>query len=124
MRKIQATSLLRSSATVLTVLCGIALSGCALSDLEADDTIKPVAMSAQYPIKTANGRTLVRPCGNWSANLADTASNETPSNMGCAVQYNIAALLAHPNDINGRRRPPLVDGDMAVTAVKKLELPK
>jgi pilus assembly protein CpaD len=39
------------------------------------------------------------PCGDWSKNLADTAGNDTPANMGCAVQTNIAAQVADPRDL-------------------------
>jgi pilus assembly protein CpaD len=39
------------------------------------------------------------PCGDWSKNLGDTAANDTPANMGCAVQTNIAAQVADPRDL-------------------------
>jgi pilus assembly protein CpaD len=39
------------------------------------------------------------PCGDWSRNLGDTASNQTSPNFGCAVQHNIAAMVANPRDL-------------------------
>lgn len=40
-----------------------------------------------------------KPCGDWSTNLANTASNESSPNFGCAVQQNIAAMVADPRDL-------------------------
>jgi pilus assembly protein CpaD len=39
------------------------------------------------------------PCGDWSKNLADTASNLSSPNFGCSVQHNIAAMVADPRDL-------------------------
>lgn len=41
----------------------------------------------------------VPPCGDWSTNLAITASNTRPPNFGCATQHNIAAMVADPRDL-------------------------
>jgi pilus assembly protein CpaD len=38
-------------------------------------------------------------CGDWSEDLAKTEDNETPKNFGCAVQQNIAAMVADPRDL-------------------------
>ncbi|HEV2561439.1 MAG TPA: CpaD family pilus assembly protein [Rhizomicrobium sp.] len=38
-------------------------------------------------------------CGDWSDNVADTASNLTTRNYGCSVQHNIAAMVADPRDL-------------------------
>jgi pilus assembly protein CpaD len=50
-------------------------------------------------------------CGDWSENLAYSADNQTPRNFGCAVQQNIAAMVADPRDLLGPR--PMDDGDTA-----------
>jgi pilus assembly protein CpaD len=42
-------------------------------------------------------------CGDWSDNLAFTLMNDTPKNFGCAVQQNIAAMVADPRDLMGPR---------------------
>ncbi len=41
----------------------------------------------------------VPPCGDWSTNLAISASNTRPPNFGCATQHNIAAMVADPRDL-------------------------
>ena len=50
-------------------------------------------------------------CGDWSVNLADTASNRASPNFGCSVQHNIAAQIADPRDLIGAQ--PLGPGDAA-----------
>ena len=41
-------------------------------------------------------------CGrDWSDNLAYTLDNRTPSNFGCSIQHNIAAMVADPRDLLG-----------------------
>ncbi len=42
-------------------------------------------------------------CGDWSDDLAFTLDNSTPKNFGCAVQQNIAAMVADPRDLLGPR---------------------
>ncbi|MGA7676030.1 MAG: CpaD family pilus assembly protein [Rhizomicrobium sp.] len=49
------------------------------------------------------------PCGDWSKDLAETASNQSAPNFGCAVQHNIAAMVADPRDLVTPR--PTTDGD-------------
>jgi pilus assembly protein CpaD len=60
-------------------------------------------------------------CGDWSENLAFTAHNDTPANFGCAVQKNIAAMVADPRDLMGPR--PMGESDAArrVTVLGKYE---
>ena len=48
-------------------------------------------------------------CGDWAADLANTASNQTAPNFGCAVQHNIAAMVSDPRDLVTPR--PTTDGD-------------
>jgi pilus assembly protein CpaD len=36
---------------------------------------------------------------DWSKNWADTADNQPPPSFGCAVQNNIAAMVADPRDL-------------------------
>ena len=38
-------------------------------------------------------------CGDWSANLAFSASNTRPPNFGCATQRNLAAMVSDPRDL-------------------------
>lgn len=41
------------------------------------------------------------PCGDWSENESYTVENHTSANFGCAVQHNIAAMVADPRDLLG-----------------------
>jgi pilus assembly protein CpaD len=50
-----------------------------------------------------------KPCGDWSVDAADTASNLPMPNFGCSVQQNIAAQVANPRDLAEAR--PTVPGD-------------
>lgn len=44
------------------------------------------------------------PCGDWSEDVAMTDSNLPMPNFGCAVQHNIAAMVANPRDLDESRR--------------------
>lgn len=39
------------------------------------------------------------PCGDWSKNAGDTASNLPMPNLGCANQHNLAVMVADPRDL-------------------------
>ena len=39
------------------------------------------------------------PCGDWSRNAGDTASNLPMPNFGCASQHNLAAMVTDPRDL-------------------------
>ncbi|MBV9062621.1 MAG: CpaD family pilus assembly protein [Alphaproteobacteria bacterium] len=43
-------------------------------------------------------------CGDWSENLALSTDNMPSENFGCAVQNNIAAMVANPRDLDESRR--------------------
>lgn len=42
-------------------------------------------------------------CGDWSENVADTDMNLPMPNFGCAVQHNVAAMVADPRDLQTPR---------------------
>jgi len=48
-------------------------------------------------------------CGDWSQDVAATETNLPPINFGCAVQHNIAAMVADPRDLVAPR--PMGDSD-------------
>ena len=60
-------------------------------------------------------------CGDWSENLSFTAHNATPANFGCAVQKNIAAMVADPRDLMGPRTMGESDGSRRVTVMGRYE---
>jgi pilus assembly protein CpaD len=41
---------------------------------------------------------VTKECGDWSSDVADSSGNGLQSNMGCAVQNNIAAMVVNPED--------------------------
>jgi pilus assembly protein CpaD len=61
------------------------------------------------------------PCGDWSENVADTASNLPMPNFGCAVQHNIAAMVANPRDLDGPRGMGGADAARRATVTGKYE---
>jgi pilus assembly protein CpaD len=48
-------------------------------------------------------------CGDWSQDVAATETNLPTINFGCAVQHNIAAMIADPRDLIAPR--PMGDSD-------------
>ena len=40
-----------------------------------------------------------KPCGDWSKDLDDTSDNTSYPNLGCAVQSNLAAMIANPETL-------------------------
>jgi pilus assembly protein CpaD len=60
-------------------------------------------------------------CGDWSENLAFTADNQTPKNFGCAVQHNIAAMVADPRDLLGPREAGQADSVRNATVMDLYE---
>ena len=57
-------------------------------------------------------------CPNWSEPSSPNYNNRTMSNHGCAVNSNIAAMVANPEDlIHGREGDPYVDAAAASRGV-------
>lgn len=65
-----------------------------------------------HPVSDGDGRVEISfvsyvahttPCGDWSANAADTADNLPMPDLGCANQHNVAAMVADPRDLEGPR---------------------
>jgi pilus assembly protein CpaD len=66
-------------------------------------------------------RASTAPCGDWSENLADTDDNKTAANLGCAVQHNVAAMVADPRDLLGPRPMDGADADRRATVITNYE---
>jgi len=57
-------------------------------------------------------------CPNWSVPAQPNTNNRTMSNHGCAVNSNIAAMVANPEDlIHGREGDPYVNAAAAARGV-------
>jgi pilus assembly protein CpaD len=67
--------------------------------------------SSQIEVNYISYQARTSACGDWSENLSYTADNTTASNMGCANQHNLAAMVADPRDLLG---PRAMDGADAV----------
>jgi pilus assembly protein CpaD len=61
-------------------------------------------------------------CGDWSENEAFTLDNRTPKNFGCAVQQNIAAMVADPRDLLGPGAMGPVDSNRRALVMQQYEL--
>ena len=65
-------------------------------------------------IVVSRTRAEVPNCPNWSVPAQPNTNNRTMSNFGCAVNSNIAAMIANPEDlIHGREGNPYVDAAAA-----------
>jgi pilus assembly protein CpaD len=60
-------------------------------------------------------------CSDWSEDLSFTAENQTAKNFGCAVQHNIAAMVADPRDLVSPRPFETADGNRAATVLGNYE---
>ncbi|HSZ73323.1 MAG TPA: CpaD family pilus assembly protein, partial [Rhizomicrobium sp.] len=49
------------------------------------------------------------PCGDWSQDASDTATNLPMPDFGCSVQHDIAAMVADPRDLVAERPIGTVD---------------
>jgi pilus assembly protein CpaD len=60
-------------------------------------------------------------CGDWSVNVADTASNLPMPNFGCATQHNLAAMVADPRDLVAPRAMTDADAKRRAIVTDKYE---
>jgi pilus assembly protein CpaD len=83
----------------------------------------PLTAGAVQPgsirVVVARRRAVVPGCPNWSQPSVDW-DNKTSSNYGCAVNSNLAAMIANPEDLlHGREGAAVTD---AVTASRAVEM--
>jgi pilus assembly protein CpaD len=62
-------------------------------------TGKSDLVSLTFSRRTAS----TKPCGDWSQDVAINARNEPYPNYGCAIQNNMAAMVANPDDFERPR---------------------
>ncbi|WP_196504961.1 CpaD family pilus assembly protein [Aestuariivirga litoralis] len=60
-------------------------------------------------------------CGDWSEDLTTTASNDGYPNLGCAVQSNIAAMVANPETLDVPKPASIKQAGTSVLAVQRQE---
>jgi pilus assembly protein CpaD len=72
--------------------------------------------SVNKPV-VANGRAHVPGCPDWSSAGSDSAAL-TDSNFGCAVNTNLAAMLADPNDLVRGRSDDGMGSEVPARSIK------
>jgi pilus assembly protein CpaD len=82
----------------------------------------PVTAGAVPPgvvrVVVARTRATVPGCPNWSEPASPNYHNRTMSNFGCAVNANLAAMVANPQDlIHGREGSGVSDATTAARAI-------
>ncbi|MFO1034048.1 MAG: CpaD family pilus assembly lipoprotein [Hyphomicrobiales bacterium] len=80
----------------------------------------PAPAAAPLQISYVKAYAHTKPCGDWSRDAGDTSKNEPMPNFGCAVQSNIAAMLANPEDLTGTRARSPGYADPSVVMVTKV----
>lgn len=80
----------------------------------------PAPASAPVQLAYVKSYAHTKPCGEWLENAADTGSNEHMSNHGCAVQSNIAAMIANPENIVVPEPVSPVPAANGTAAIKKI----
>ena len=64
-----------------------------------DFRVYKAASTAPVRISVISTYAATKPCGDWSKDLADTSDNTSYPNLGCAVQTDLAAMIADPNTL-------------------------
>jgi pilus assembly protein CpaD len=59
-------------------------------------------------------------CGNWESDLTESSANEGAPNQGCAVQANIAAMVANPETLVVPNPSTPIPANSRVTALTAL----
>jgi pilus assembly protein CpaD len=57
------------------------------------------------------------PCGDWSQNAARSSRNTPMSNFGCAIQNNVAVMVADPHDLLAPQKETAADAARRSTAL-------
>lgn len=86
----------------------VALGGCMGDNLGLDSVHQPIV---------AGGVARVPNCPDWSSQGKDSAAS-TDSNYGCAVNSNLAAMIADPADLLRGRRAEGSDAEIATRAIR------
>ena len=88
--------------------------------VSAGAPVNPGAVPADsVRVVVSRNRAVVPNCPNWSRPAAPDPENHTMSNFGCAVNSNIAAMVANPEDlIHGRDGTGVTDTWVASRAIE------
>lgn len=108
-----------ASARVAEEIAGLMLQQGVSRDMIRMGTY-PAPASAPVQLAYVKSYAHTKPCGEWRENAADTGSNLPMSNHGCAVQSNIAAMLANPENIVQPEPVSPVPAANGTAAIKKI----
>jgi Pilus biogenesis CpaD protein (pilus_cpaD) len=97
-------------AFVVTTIC-LSLAGCMGANDPLGDGGMAYTTDEMYPIAAR------KPCGQTWIDLGNDPSNHLSPNHGCAVHWNIAAMVADPTVLT---RPKVADPTPASTAVQAI----
>jgi type IV pilus biogenesis protein CpaD/CtpE len=91
----------------LALAAALPLAACASDNMGLDSVHQPIVSATKAEVKD---------CPDWSSQWKDSAA-PTSSNYGCAVNSNLAAMIADPADLlRGRTAPPSTE--VGVRAIK------
>lgn len=75
-------------------------AGIAISDVRfVTYEVTPETQDAPIILSYQQYQASVAPCGNWSEDVSINHANVNYPDFGCAMQTNIAAMVAHPRDL-------------------------
>lgn len=80
----------------------------------------PAPASAPVKLTYVKAYAKTRECGDWSRDATTNSSNTQMPNHGCAVQANIAAMIADPSDIAMPSPSTLAPSEAGVVAVNNV----
>ena len=81
-------------------------------DARAHGAAAPVRLS--YAAVTAQ----TGKCGSWPEDLSRTTNNRNHPDFGCAMQKNLAAIVANPGDLLGPRQESPIDAAQRENVIK------
>ena len=107
-----------NSASVASEIASLMVAGgLARSDVD----FRVYNASSMAPVRVSYSSTYAgtKRCGDWSKDLADTSDNTSYPNLGCAVQADLAAMIADPNTLIVPKTAPTRYSNSDVRAVNR-----
>ena len=80
----------------------------------------PAPANAPVRVSYISTHAQTKPCGDWSEDASSTSDNTLMPNHGCAVQANIAAMVANPQSLDVPAATDMADAAPQVVAINKL----
>ena len=106
------------------LILALPLAGCAADQWAADEEpLVPYGGSKTHAIKVVGNIASVDECGQWPIDASESNNNAMMPNHGCAVQANIAAMAAYPQDLVKARKMGRAPAESRVAAVRAISKP-